>query len=125
MDIASTIGRNVKTLRQSRGLTQKAFAERVDTSFHTIVSIERGKATSLEVIEKIALIFEVTPAVLVSESPVLGPSLSTSTAYTKFKAGLLEDIERGLDFFIDPEGKSAIEVKRMAIKVARDVVSAL
>jgi transcriptional regulator with XRE-family HTH domain len=68
------VGRQIKTLRLSRGMTQDALAERCGI-FRTYLSrIESGSANpTLVVIEALAGALEVNPSVLFKSSGPTGP----------------------------------------------------
>lgn len=67
MDWQGIVGRNVRRLRQERGLTQEqlAFESRVDLTY--VGGIERGRRNpSLLVIARLAAALDVTPADLLT-----------------------------------------------------------
>lgn len=47
MKEAKILGRNIKILRQSKGLTQRKLAKKVDLSVDTISKIERGEQENI------------------------------------------------------------------------------
>jgi transcriptional regulator with XRE-family HTH domain len=59
-DIKSILGKNIKSFRSRKGLTQAVLAEKADISIIFLSSIERGaKFPKAETIAKIANVFEV------------------------------------------------------------------
>ena len=61
-DIKKLFGRRLKSLRESKGLTQEKFAEKIDISSRALSAIECGKNfVSAETITKICLALEVAP----------------------------------------------------------------
>jgi transcriptional regulator with XRE-family HTH domain len=59
-DIKAILGKNIKSLRSKKGLTQAVLAEKADISIIFLSSIERGtKFPKAETIAKIANVFEV------------------------------------------------------------------
>jgi len=60
MDIRKGFGERVKQLRQSKGLSQEAFAHLAHLDRTYIPSIEKGERNvSLEIIQKISIAFEI------------------------------------------------------------------
>jgi len=43
MDAKTTIGRTLKTLRESRGLSQENLAEKADITYQYVSDVENGK----------------------------------------------------------------------------------
>ncbi len=67
MDWRATVGRNVRRLRQAKGLTQEqlAFEAKLDLTY--VGGIERGRRNpSLEVLVRLAGALDVAPAALLS-----------------------------------------------------------
>lgn len=61
-DLKVTIGERIKYLRESKGLTQIEFAQKLNVSYGTIAMWETGKRTpGIETIKKIADFFGVPP----------------------------------------------------------------
>ncbi|HHW39601.1 MAG TPA: helix-turn-helix transcriptional regulator [Syntrophomonadaceae bacterium] len=68
-NIKKTVGNNIRLLRRARGMTQERLAEIVDVSGSYIGYLERGKRSpSLDLLAKIADVFKVDPAVLLTSS---------------------------------------------------------
>lgn len=65
MNDKELIGQKIKTLRNSKQLTQEKFAELIDLSVRQMGKIENGKCyPSLETLKKIAQLFDLTLDVL-------------------------------------------------------------
>ncbi len=68
-NIRKTVGNNIRLLRRARGMTQERLAEIVDVSGSYIGYLERGKRSpSLDLLAKIADVFKVDPAVLLTSA---------------------------------------------------------
>ena len=66
MDIRQRLGRNLRRLRDEKGLSQEAFAHEAGIHRTYISDIERGaRNPTITVVEKIALALGVTAAALV------------------------------------------------------------
>ncbi|MEW6622431.1 MAG: helix-turn-helix transcriptional regulator [Bacillota bacterium] len=66
-NIQKVIGQNIKIFRQTRGITQEGLAEMVNVSGSYIGYMERGKKSpSLDLLVKIAGVFKVEPAILLT-----------------------------------------------------------
>ena len=66
MDIRQRLGRNLRRLRDEKGLSQEAFAHEAGIHRTYISDIERGaRNPTITVVEKIALALDVTAAALV------------------------------------------------------------
>lgn len=62
MRMAEIFGRNVRRVRQDKGLTLEAMADEVGLAYSYLGEIERGrKNPTLDVVERIAEILEVDP----------------------------------------------------------------
>lgn len=62
LDIKKQLGAQIKRLRQSKGLSQEAFAERINISTRTLCGIEIGKNfLTSATLEKIIEVLEITP----------------------------------------------------------------
>ena len=60
MENKKLLGRRIKEIRKSRGLTQEQLSEMIDTETSSLSGIESGRFyPSLHVLEKIAQVFEV------------------------------------------------------------------
>lgn len=69
MDWRAIVGRNVRRLRQAKGLTQEqlAFEAKLDLTY--VGGIERGRRNpSLEVLVRLATALDVRPAQLLAEA---------------------------------------------------------
>ena len=67
MDIRQRLGRNLRRLRDERGLSQEAFAHEANIHRTYISDIERGaRNPTITVVEKIALALEVTASELLA-----------------------------------------------------------
>jgi len=65
--IRQTVGENIRLYRKAKGLTQELLAEKLDVSGSYIGYLERGtKSPSLELLSKIADVFRIDPAVLLT-----------------------------------------------------------
>lgn len=58
----SKIGRNIKRIRQEKGISQDRLSKRADLALNTIVNIESGKSPNptIETLQKIANALEVS-----------------------------------------------------------------
>jgi repressor LexA len=97
----SEIGKRIKTLRLRKPMTQAFLANEVDVEKRTIINYEKGNTEpTLEMIEKIARVLEVSPDYIRYGKP-------TSTripVYGKVSAGIpLDAIEDIIDFEEIPE----------------------
>jgi len=62
MRMAEIFGRNVRRVRQDKGLTLEAMADEVGLAYSYLGEIERGrKNPTLDVVERIAEILEIDP----------------------------------------------------------------
>lgn len=67
MDIRQRLGRNLRRLRDEKGLSQEAFAHEANIHRTYISDIERGaRNPTITVVEKIALALEVTASELLA-----------------------------------------------------------
>ncbi len=67
MDIRQRLGRNLRRLRDAKGLSQEAFAHEANIHRTYISDIERGaRNPTITVVEKIALALEVTASDLLA-----------------------------------------------------------
>lgn len=74
-DLQRTLGRNLRRLRQQRGLSQEEFAEVLGVHRTYMGGVERGERNlTLQSVEKLAERLGVDPVVLLSE-PASGPSV--------------------------------------------------
>jgi transcriptional regulator with XRE-family HTH domain len=64
----STVGRNIRHLRESRGLPLEAVAKRAGLSKQSVWAIERGSSPRIDTIEKLARAFSVPASELISEN---------------------------------------------------------
>jgi transcriptional regulator with XRE-family HTH domain len=63
--LRGTVARNVRRLRQARGWTQQALADRIAVRRAYVTQIELGTSgVSLEILEKLARVFRVKPGAL-------------------------------------------------------------
>jgi transcriptional regulator with XRE-family HTH domain len=74
MDMRKLVGRNVKRLRQKKGLTQEQFAEVSGFSQQYISSLERGRRNPT-----IVTLYELAAALDVGHVELVRPSRSEST----------------------------------------------
>ena len=66
-DIPQIIAENIRILRRVKGITQEKLAEKLEVSGSYIGYLERGKKIpSLHLLAKIADVFQVTPALLLT-----------------------------------------------------------
>jgi transcriptional regulator with XRE-family HTH domain len=66
VDIRARLGRNLRRLREGKGLSQEAFAHEAQIHRTYISDIERGaRNPTITVVEKIALALGVTAATLI------------------------------------------------------------
>ena len=58
----SKIGRNIKRIRQEKGISQDRLSKRADLALNTIVNIESGESpnSTIETLQKIANALEVS-----------------------------------------------------------------
>lgn len=69
------VGRNLRTLRESRGVSQEAFADVLEVHRTYLGGVERGERNlTLRSLERIAMLAEVDPLVLLSEGGPTGAS---------------------------------------------------
>jgi transcriptional regulator with XRE-family HTH domain len=67
VDIRQRLGRNLRRLREEKGLSQEAFAEEAGIHRTYVSDIERGaRNPTITVVEKIAVALGVTAAVLLA-----------------------------------------------------------
>ena len=69
MDMRKLVGRNVKRIRQRKGLTQEQFAELSGFSQQYISSLERGRRNPT-----VVTLFEMASALGVSHTELVRPS---------------------------------------------------
>jgi len=63
--LRGTVARNVRRLRQARGWTQQALADRIAVRRAYVTQIELGTSgVSLEILEQLARVFRVKPGAL-------------------------------------------------------------
>lgn len=64
-DLQRTLGRNIRRIRQARGLTQEGMAEHLRVSAKYLSELERGKRNlSLQAVERLASDLEQAPLAL-------------------------------------------------------------
>lgn len=66
------IGTRIQASRKSHGLSQKALAERAGVSRYTVVKLENGQASDVQLKTLLAILGELHLTVAVTELPVSG-----------------------------------------------------
>ena len=66
------IGTRIQASRKSHGLSQKVLAERAGVSRYTIVKLENGQASDVQLKTLLAILGELHLTVVVAELPVSG-----------------------------------------------------
>ncbi|MBT4890555.1 MAG: helix-turn-helix transcriptional regulator [Rhodospirillales bacterium] len=88
------IGRNVRTLRKQKRWTQSKLANSIGMSLDMIGRIERGQAApSIATVDKLAIVFDSKPIVLLTESPILVESTPSRKKHYEHLYSLLSDID--------------------------------
>ena len=76
-DLQRTVGRNLRSYRKARGLSQEAFADMLGVHRTYMGGIERGERNlTLKSIEKIASRINLEPLMLLTPNGLEGPSRS-------------------------------------------------
>jgi transcriptional regulator with XRE-family HTH domain len=66
-DLQRALGRNIRRIRQARGLTQEAMAEHLSVSAKYLSELERGKRNlSLQSVERLAIDLKQIPLALLA-----------------------------------------------------------
>ena len=115
-DVAARLGRNVRTLRESRGLTQAQMAKLADLPRATWTNIESGAANpTLTVLDRVASAFQVTIEELVAAPRAGACHFHAKDIVTKLRGAvtirkLLPDPIPGMEidrFDLPPKAKMA------------------
>ena len=115
-DVASRLGRNVRTLRESRGLTQAQMAKLAELPRATWTNIESGAANpTLAVLDRVASAFQVTLEELVAAPRAGAAHFRAKDIVTKLRGAvtirkLLPDPIPGMEidrFDLPPKAKMA------------------
>jgi transcriptional regulator with XRE-family HTH domain len=70
MQLRSVLARNVRRLREKRGLSQEALADSANIDRTYVSSIERERySTSIDLLERLAIALSVSPAELLMREP--------------------------------------------------------
>lgn len=103
LDIKQIIGKNVRKLRESKGLSQAEFAEKISLQMFPISQIENGRTYPMpETISKICEYFNISPACLFSIAPIIGNQNTTKTKQIKEINFLISEMdENKLKFLIN------------------------
>ena len=96
--MADSIGKNIKTLRLSRNMTLAEVAEKTGVSRQTIQRYESGAITNIpsDRIEKLARVFDVTPAALMGWSDTSADQWQP-TLTEKDQRDIAKEVENILD----------------------------
>ena len=98
LEMTSKLAQNLFKLRKSMGLTQQQVADAVGIKRSTYAYYERGTTPTLEVIEKLAKVFNVTASYLMFPEEQMnneGYGLNSGNGYTpKFDFITLSDSEQ-------------------------------
>ena len=87
--IKTILGRNIKALRQKKGLSQSQLAEMVDVSFRYISYVECGKSfPSAEVLESLSQALDIPIQMLFCKEILCADSVST-----ELKTALIEALD--------------------------------
>ena len=81
MAIRATLAGNLKRLRKANGLSQEELAHRVGIDRTYVSALERQiYAASVDLVERLAEAFEVTPSALLATSDSEGPPAAEAVA---------------------------------------------
>ncbi|WP_113913473.1 helix-turn-helix domain-containing protein [Roseovarius dicentrarchi] len=74
MNLRDRVGQNIQDLRRSLGISQEDLALRARVNRGYMGKVENGRySVSLDILEKIALVLDVDPSVLLAERNVQNP----------------------------------------------------
>lgn len=102
MDIKAALGNRVRHLREKKGLSQAALAERTNRSVHAISMIERGKNwPNASTLEAIAEALSIAPARILNALLDNADANSRDTLLRIAKAALTKVSDKNLPLAVD------------------------